>query len=72
MPVVFLTLVRCLELGRLESQLVPQMTFHFPNCSIGTQIMLIIFLNNYKGYSIIMNHFLPVTLYSEAAEDLIE
>lgn len=34
--------------------------------------MLIIFLNNYKGYSIMMNHFLPMTLYCEAAEDLIE
>ena len=46
--------------------------FSFTNCSAGTQIMLIIFLNNCKGYSIIMNHFLPMTLYSEAAEDSIE
>lgn len=33
---------------------------------------LLIFLNNCKGSGVVMNHFLLMTLYSEAVEDLIE
>lgn len=51
----------------------PQPTSYFTKCSTGMQRWcFIIFLNNCKGYDVVMNHFLPMTLYSEAVEDLIE
>lgn len=50
----------------------PQPTY-FTNRSTGIQRRCFVtFLNNCKGYDVVMNHFLPMTLYSEAVEDLIE
>lgn len=48
----------------------PQVASHFTNGSTGTVLYNI--FNNCKGYSVIMNRFLPMTFCSEAVQDVVE